>query len=391
MSLEAMQQLAGRITAQSGGVFNPLEVLNPLKVKVPGMPTVGDAVLYFQDNAKIGDSSNRSLVDTNLPKVNALETVLGITPQMKAEDVRRDRERAQKIDKATRQTAGQARLYGVPLTTTYNKPGQKDPQKIYRDSDDISEELDSLRPSINALTVIDPTSPTGEKITVDISEIGLETLRGQKPATIRSKAQDFVRLKAATQRAQELGTPLDGIDMSAPSAITEISKRNQNRANEVAAEKEISTTRATSEATFGKPDESGKYPNATPEGRMKLDQNDRQNTQTNNDTRMTNSNIATNLQTIAASKAATKLAEIQARNQQALAEYELRANRYENDMNRKETALDRSSRAEENAMRMELEYARLSQEAREDKQARKDKMMMMMLQGLGNLGQAFTI
>jgi hypothetical protein len=94
---------------------------------------------------------------------------------------------------------------------------------------------------------------------------------------------------------------------------------------------------------------------------------------------------------IAASQAATKLAALQTRNKQALAEYELKANRYENDMRRNENNLDRAARAEEGAMRMELEYARLAQDDREDKQARKDKMMMMMLQGLGNMGAGFTI
>jgi len=94
---------------------------------------------------------------------------------------------------------------------------------------------------------------------------------------------------------------------------------------------------------------------------------------------------------ISASQAATKLAALQTENKQALAEYELKANRYENDMRRNENNLDRASRAEEGAMRMELEYARLAQQDREDKQARKDKMMMMMLQGLGNMGAGFTI
>ena len=40
---------------------------------------------------------------------------------------------------------------------------------------------------------------------------------------------------------------------------------------------------------------------------------------------------------------------------------------------------------------MQLEYARLDQRDRERRADRKDKAMMMLLQGLGNLGAGFTI
>lgn len=104
-----------------------------------------------------------------------------------------------------------------------------------------------------------------------------------------------------------------------------------------------------------------------------------------------NASIRATDEQIAASQAATKLAAMTARNQQTLAEYELKATRYENDMRRQDANLDRASRAEESGMKLELEYARLAQQDREDKQDRKDKMMMMLLQGLGNLGSGFTI
>lgn len=59
--------------------------------------------------------------------------------------------------------------------------------------------------------------------------------------------------------------------------------------------------------------------------------------------------------------------------------------------NRKDRALTRQMTAENNAMQMQLEYARLAQQDKQNAKDRKDKVIMMLLQGLGNLGTAFTI
>lgn len=59
--------------------------------------------------------------------------------------------------------------------------------------------------------------------------------------------------------------------------------------------------------------------------------------------------------------------------------------------NRKERALTREMNAENNRMQMQLEYSRLAQQDRQNAQDRKDKAIMMLMQGLGNLGTAFTI
>ena len=59
--------------------------------------------------------------------------------------------------------------------------------------------------------------------------------------------------------------------------------------------------------------------------------------------------------------------------------------------NRKDRALDRQLNAENNAMQMQLEYSRLAQQDRQNSRDRKDKAIMMLMQGLGNLGTAFTI
>jgi len=58
---------------------------------------------------------------------------------------------------------------------------------------------------------------------------------------------------------------------------------------------------------------------------------------------------------------------------------------------RRETALTRQMNAENNAMQMQLEYSRLSQADANRSQDRKDKVIMALLGGLGNLGAGFTI
>ena len=56
-----------------------------------------------------------------------------------------------------------------------------------------------------------------------------------------------------------------------------------------------------------------------------------------------------------------------------------------------ERAENRKINAENRQMNMQLEYARLAQADRHRAQDKKDKALMMLLQGLGNLGAAFTI
>lgn len=58
---------------------------------------------------------------------------------------------------------------------------------------------------------------------------------------------------------------------------------------------------------------------------------------------------------------------------------------------RKDRALTREMNAENNAMQMQLEYSRLAQADAARAQDRKDKAIMALLGGLGNLGAAFTI
>lgn len=53
--------------------------------------------------------------------------------------------------------------------------------------------------------------------------------------------------------------------------------------------------------------------------------------------------------------------------------------------------LERQMNAENNAMKMQLEYSRLAQQDKQNSRDRKDKAIMMLMQGLGNLGTAFTI
>jgi hypothetical protein len=58
---------------------------------------------------------------------------------------------------------------------------------------------------------------------------------------------------------------------------------------------------------------------------------------------------------------------------------------------RRESALRRELNAENNAMQMQLEYSRLAQADATRSQDRKDKAIMALLSGLGNLGAGFTI
>ena len=58
---------------------------------------------------------------------------------------------------------------------------------------------------------------------------------------------------------------------------------------------------------------------------------------------------------------------------------------------RRESALTRELNAENNAMQMQLEYSRLAQADETRSQDRKDKAIMALLGGLGNLGAGFTI
>lgn len=58
---------------------------------------------------------------------------------------------------------------------------------------------------------------------------------------------------------------------------------------------------------------------------------------------------------------------------------------------RREQALTRELNAQNNQMQMQLEYARLAQSDRQKARDRKDQAIMALIQGLGNLGTAFTI
>ena len=75
---------------------------------------------------------------------------------------------------------------------------------------------------------------------------------------------------------------------------------------------------------------------------------------------------------------------------------ELRFEMYEREDRRdlrqeKQLAQDRALQADTNRMQMQLEYARLEQADRNRAQDRQDKALMTLLQGLGNLGMAFTL
>ena len=53
--------------------------------------------------------------------------------------------------------------------------------------------------------------------------------------------------------------------------------------------------------------------------------------------------------------------------------------------------LEREMSAENNMMQMNLEYARLERADKRDSQDRKDRAILTLIQGLGNLGTAFTV
>ena len=59
--------------------------------------------------------------------------------------------------------------------------------------------------------------------------------------------------------------------------------------------------------------------------------------------------------------------------------------------NRKDRALTQQMNAENNAMQMQLEYSRLAQADATRAQDRKDKAIMALLSGLGNLAVGFTV
>ncbi len=63
----------------------------------------------------------------------------------------------------------------------------------------------------------------------------------------------------------------------------------------------------------------------------------------------------------------------------------------ENQADRQDRALTRQMNAENNAMQMQLEYSRLDREDRRTAQDRKDKAVMALLSGLGNLGSFLTV
>ena len=58
---------------------------------------------------------------------------------------------------------------------------------------------------------------------------------------------------------------------------------------------------------------------------------------------------------------------------------------------RADRAQERALQADNNRMQLQLEYARLDQQARQRAADKKDKALMMLLQGLGSLGTAFTL
>ena len=58
---------------------------------------------------------------------------------------------------------------------------------------------------------------------------------------------------------------------------------------------------------------------------------------------------------------------------------------------RQQRQVELQMNADNNKMQMQLEYSRLAQADKNAQADRKDKAMMMLLQGLGNLGSAFTV
>ena len=83
----------------------------------------------------------------------------------------------------------------------------------------------------------------------------------------------------------------------------------------------------------------------------------------------------------------------QSRDREGDRRYALESERMWND--KKEGRLNRAQEmrmnAENNAMQMQLEYSRLSQADANRSQDRKDKAIMALLGGLGNLGAGFTV
>ncbi len=58
---------------------------------------------------------------------------------------------------------------------------------------------------------------------------------------------------------------------------------------------------------------------------------------------------------------------------------------------REQNAMTRQMNAENNAMQMQLEYSRLAQQERQNSRDRKDKALMVLLQGFNNLTAGFTV
>tara|TARA_R100001443_G_scaffold46549_1_gene59369 strand:- start:787 stop:1764 length:978 start_codon:yes stop_codon:yes gene_type:complete len=87
----------------------------------------------------------------------------------------------------------------------------------------------------------------------------------------------------------------------------------------------------------------------------------------------------------------TDTARVKAANDKELAMYKIRAAEIEAQRARQDNAALRASDSEARQMQMQFEYARLAQQDRQARQDKKDRAMMMLLQGLGNLGAAFTI
>lgn len=65
--------------------------------------------------------------------------------------------------------------------------------------------------------------------------------------------------------------------------------------------------------------------------------------------------------------------------------------RFERNENRKDRAQERLLAAENNAMNLQFKYAQLAQSERVRAQERKDRAIMTLINGLGNLGAAFAI
>lgn len=94
--------------------------------------------------------------------------------------------------------------------------------------------------------------------------------------------------------------------------------------------------------------------------------------------------IASNKSTQAFQQATTKF------NQEQAAKND--KNRWEDKREqRQQQALTREMNAENNMMQMQLEYSRLDRQDKRDAKSDKDKMIMLLVQGLGNLATSFTV